>query len=79
MTKKKDINPIDINNLNYFPIESNNKVRNRFIYGTDLYIEVKDEFNYKVFLVNEKYPDGKKYCESQSEGDILNKIPHYWD
>lgn len=79
MAKKKGQFTFDVNNLKYFPIGSDNVVRNRFIYGTDIYIEVRSGFTYKVFIVNEDNPEGKKYCESKNEGDILNKIPHYWN
>jgi hypothetical protein len=77
-TETIDIKNIDFKELNYFPIGSKNKVRLNFIYGNERYITVLSGHLYKGFVINEENPNGYKFCEGQNEGDILNKIPHYW-
>jgi hypothetical protein len=90
MTRKKEIEreenfeEIDIKNisfkeLDYFPIGSNNKSRLQFPYGNEYYIVAKGEFSYKGFVINKDNPKGYKFCEFQTESEVLSKIPHYWD
>jgi hypothetical protein len=90
MTRKKEliiegtIESVDYKNiknikLDYFPLDSNNKVTLQFSYGDDYYITVKSEFSYKGYVFNKKHKEGKFICEFKTQGEVLNKIPHYWD
>lgn len=56
-----------------------NIIKGQYILGTDLYIVAKGDEKYKLFKINEDYPDGKKIGEHKLGSELLEKIPHYWD
>jgi hypothetical protein len=75
----KGLKNIDYSKEQYFPTNSKNIIKGRYTYGTDLYLITRCNYTYKVFVINDEYPEGKKYGESDNGSELLNKIPNYWD